>query len=312
MNLDKINFNSLEIFCNTICNINSLRIDMIKDRYDNNGYNFDDHLEFMCIIGLVSIDDEKVNVSKSLQKHFDTFKTAEFLKELILIHSLKSKSPYVKEIKEYINNFVNNNNDDFIYNPSSDDNIKFSNVRNFLIELEFVEHDIHNNYYVFNKSKYLHISDFLVKKISLKKFKSILAEKDKIGLQAELAIIKYEQNRLKDYPHLQNKIEHVSQDYVSAGYDILSYDIQDENRSKRRHIEVKAVSLHSYEFYISRNEIETARRFCDTYYLYLLPVLGDNKFDFDRMLIVQDPYDKLIQNENDWIKEIESYKFIKK
>ena len=81
-----------------------------------------------------------------------------------------------------------------------------------------------------------------------------------MGLSAELQVIKYEKKRLRSQPDLAKKIKHVAPEDVSAGYDILSWEIKhDKGTAIPRYIEVKAVSAVDSKFYWSQNEVEKAK-----------------------------------------------------
>lgn len=89
----------------------------------------------------------------------------------------------------------------------------------------------------------------------------------------EQIVLNYEKNRLKDYPDLAKKVEHVSQTKGDGlGYDILSFDAH----GNQIYIEVKTTTQgKETPFYISDNELKFASQHLDNYFLYRVYNFGD-------------------------------------
>ena len=83
--------------------------------------------------------------------------------------------------------------------------------------------------------------------------------KQKSGENAELAVIHYERDKLNNlgHPELAELVTQVSKENSAAGYDIKSYEINEDNSFKEIHIEVKTTKLTGkyIEFFISENEL---------------------------------------------------------
>lgn len=131
--------------------------------------------------------------------------------------------------------------------------------------------------------------------------KALQAER-KLGIQAEETILQFEIRRLAS---LGNKIEaklvrRISQLNTQAGYDIDSFNAKSDSLQYDRFIEVKAVSPFDYKFNWTKNEIEKAKLYGEKYYLYLLPVIGENKFDLPRLKIIKNPYIRVYKNKKEW------------
>ncbi|WP_315307631.1 DUF3883 domain-containing protein [Enterococcus devriesei] len=74
----------------------------------------------------------------------------------------------------------------------------------------------------------------------------------------EEIVVKYEKNRLANYPNLARNVKQVSLTDDSLGYDIRSYN---EDGTERQ-IEVKSTSSlksKKLEFYLSANELQRAK-----------------------------------------------------
>lgn len=94
-----------------------------------------------------------------------------------------------------------------------------------------------------------------------------------IGFLGEQIVLNTEKNRLKDYPDLAKKVEHVSQTQGDGlGYDILSFDTY----GNPIYIEVKTTAQgKEVPFYISDNELKFASQHLDNYFLYRIYNFSD-------------------------------------
>ena len=135
-----------------------------------------------------------------------------------------------------------------------------------------------------------------------------MLEKNQIhGEEAEIYALAYEQKRLSAHPKLSN-VEIISSYDVMAGYDIVSYNSL-TSIELDRFVEVKSYSS-SPSFHWSRNEMDVARLRRSKYFLYLVDRDKINEPSYEPM-IIQDPYDKVMNN-NDWTKRVDSYHVFKK
>ena len=137
--------------------------------------------------------------------------------------------------------------------------------------------------------------------VRLYNFENINKRKANTGKKAEELVMDYEKLRLANlgYGNLINMVEHVSKTKGDGlGYDILSFDIIDDNIVPI-YIEVKGTTMdENTPFDITRNELEVARIHGKNYKLYRISSLGDNiakcfilngeelqeKFDFEPMV----------------------------
>jgi len=208
---------------------------------------------------------------------------------------------------EYLEKFFASE-DKIVFEPETPENLRFSNLRNLLIELEFVSYNPDQKFYEISE-KYLPLFRDLVieHKISPAKLKRIIEEQERIGKYAEFEIVAYEKSRLSSRVDLLSEIQHISLDDTTAGYDIKSFTIEMDENVTERLIEVKAISTNAKKFHMSRNEVEKSKIYRENYYLYLLPVIGKNKFDLNNLIIIQDPSSKLF-NSAQW--QVSCEKFV--
>ena len=87
--------------------------------------------------------------------------------------------------------------------------------------------------------------------------------KQKSGALAEEAVLRYERDKLNNsgHPELAELVTQISNDNSAAGYDVKSYDINDDGSFVEIHIEVKSAKLTGkyVEFFISENELNKFR-----------------------------------------------------
>jgi len=131
--------------------------------------------------------------------------------------------------------------------------------------------------------------------------KTIQENKERIGLDAEHAVIKFEQDKLSNYPELLKRIEHVALSDVTAGYDIRS----STHKGVTIFIEVKAVSPDTLRFHWTSNEIVASRRLGTQYCLYLVPVVSGRP-DIKSMKIINNPYLSIFSSKK-WLCEPTEY-----
>lgn len=143
--------------------------------------------------------------------------------------------------------------------------IKYHMLRNILLEADLIK-SVNSNLYVidnFYDSLFVQLHKKKNRQMSLEELKRKLELQEIIGEKAELFVIDYEK---KKFPN--RKINYISPIDVSAGYDIKSYiDITSTTSDKL--IEVKCIDKEG-NFFISRNELLTAKLYPECYYLYLV------------------------------------------
>lgn len=116
--------------------------------------------------------------------------------------------------------------------------------------------------------------------------------KQKAGGMAEEAVIRYERDKLNNlgHPELAELVLQVSQTNSAAGYDIKSYDVNEDGSFVEIHIEVKSAKLGNkyIEFFISENEVRKFKEDAN-HRIYCLIKAGRNyklhevnKYDFFR------------------------------
>lgn len=307
---DKIKLSQLYILCNTLADAEVRNVSIIKRKYLEKGLSFDETLSLLEDLKLVRINSGELIPSNSL---LNTHNSLVDFKKLFLSVLFSANGLVSEELRNFLLNFQTKN-DKIVFYATEIQKIKFSDIRNLLLELEFISVNSDKATYIVNPNFVdLFLMQFSRQILSPESLKKKQAENESIGLSAEKAVIDFEIKRLSAISVLQNEIEHTSLHNVLAGYDIKSFEDYLDRNSKRidRFIEVKAVSIDDYKFYWSRTEIETAKVFGDMYYLYLLPVTSNKNFDFEKLIIIRNPFKNVFSNEHEWKKEEESINFTK-
>lgn len=146
--------------------------------------------------------------------------------------------------------------------------MKYSALRNILIEFNFFK--ISDDNLLLIQDVYINDVKMLIKKsknkITINQLKERLKKQDENGELAEQYVLNFEKRRLCS--NKKNLIKRISEIDVNAGYDLCSFN-NNESTEYDRFIEVKSFNEEVY-FYWSSNEIETAKKLGDKYYLYLV------------------------------------------
>jgi len=314
LQLDKISVNQILVFSEVVSGSSLLQKDFIEEQYLRGAPNFGQTVEFLRELNLVDIADNKIVLKPSYERFLknlrESQKPKETTKKYVINCIVKSKSSFAEYLNEFLSRFLLAN-EKYEFTPNILERLKYSGLRNFLIDLGLLYLDSSETKYVLvNDYSSLYSELQASCRISPSEFLIIRQAKEDIGKAAELKIIDYEKKQLSRYPHLSKKIEHTAKYDVKAGYDIKSYEVATgDNQYIPKYIEVKAVSIIDYAFFWSINEIEKSEVCRQSYYLYLLPVKGKNQFYLEHLKIIKDPYLNVFNNSCEWAKTIESLSF---
>ena len=264
----------------------SNHLDSIKLQYSRKYQFLQESLNFLIDINLITISNNSVQILSNSNEDF---------KKILLI-KISKKPDYGSSLKSYLENYVKNNNNIYQFIPDPLYNNLTRDLRNFLISTKIIDYE--NGFYKILDNSILD----LIKKIefSPEQLKKMLDKQNQIGLEAEKIVFKNEIKILKEFN--SNFIPvHVSLRDVSAGYDILSYE-KDKSNFKKIFIEVKAVSQSNYKFHLSIQETQTANKYKDSYYLYLVPVdySKPEKFDLKKILKINNIHKNVLDDKTSW------------
>lgn len=305
---EKIRLAHLYNLCNIIEETDIRDLLYIKRKYQERALSFDENLSLLEELSIIKKTVNELLPGSNFaitQGSIEAFKT----KFILILFSANAK------ISDYLGTFLLNfqiGSNNIFFKATTDQKIKYSEIRNLLLELGFISTASDNaTYYIQAKYADLFEEHFRRKNISPESLKNKQAENDALGLMAEELVIEYEIKRLVNVDLEFTEILHVSRENTNAGYDIKSFEnfLDHDSKPISRYIEVKAVSTDDFKFYWSRNEISIAKIFGERYFLYLLPVSSGNAFDLEKLLIIQNPYQNVYLNASDWEKTEESISF---
>ncbi len=296
----KISFSQIKALLEVITESKERDFDFIKKNYETRGVNFHETLLFLEQLQVVQSHERGLVISDaSINKN---------LEFTMLKTILEGKGNASDEFCEYLGYYWNSDKD-FEYAPASaEENIHRSDVRNFCMNMGLVHHEERNgrDIYILNREYTSFLSNYFKfnPPITKKQLMERLKKQERIGWDAEKRVLEYENAGLSG---TGLKAEIISENNVTAGYDIESWSIQPSSEPSRKFIEVKAVSSVTYEFHWTRNEIEKSRELGKQYFLYLLPVSKDEQFDVASMKQISNPYKKIFELKKGWTIQEDSY-----
>ena len=306
LNFEKISAHQVLVFSEVVSESSLLQREFVESKYLRSASNFAETFEFLQGLSLVESKDREIVLKPEYQEFLKDLREArdrgEIGKKFLIDHFVK----LINCFSEYLNGFLSQfhlANGQYELAPSVSERLKYSGLRNFLIDLEFLYLNASETEYIIAEDYSLAYAELRGRyQLSPDEFLKMQHEKEKIGKAAEREILEFEKERLSEFPQLVKRIEYTALEDVSAGYDIKSYDAKlNENGSAvPRFIEVKAVSARDYKFNWTRNEIEKSKLYRQNYYLYLLPVIGNKKFDLKSLKVIRDPYPNIYKGRNEW------------
>ena len=301
--LHRVSFREIKVLCAVLRDLSAARVELARARFKQDGLHFSEVVDFLAQLGILELAGGQIRQKEIFGGSDDEMKTA-------LVQRLFDRSTsYQLHVNEFIGQFQSVDGN-FEIVLDSEKRQRFGGIRNLLLDLEFLEQDADKPRYWVSPQ---YLTTFFEAKwkssMSPAELQEILRTREKLGREAELGVLKFESARLRNHPDLAKRIKHVADEDVGAGYDILSFtDSANSAKFSDRLIEVKAVSSADFKFYWSRNEMETARIHGSTYFLYLLPVTKSG-FDFQKLKIIQNPFELIFRNSGDWSRQHELISF---
>jgi len=236
-------------------NKNKQIIEFVSEVRNLNVKSLDIHIEVLLELKLIKKVNEHLYVTQLGKNVLN--KKIDFA--VILLDALIKS----KELYEFINFENMQILDSKIYFLNSDIKIKYVALRNLMYEIEVLESSNKSLNLIKINNRYLQYFQ-KNKSMTLSELEKILELEKKQGAIAEQFVLKYEQNRLKDF---SDNIKIISSENTSAGYDIVSYESQ--TNTEKIFIEVKSYA-NERRIYLTRNEMTVASCLENQYYLYLI------------------------------------------
>lgn len=271
---------------------------------------FDGCIPFLDFVGIIKIED---NGRISPEETFFQFLISERLMTDKLVEKLMLKLCKDETFHSiFRSEFISK---DIIYRVTQIDNsafaFKYSRLKQLFIDLGVIKpHPVkHLNKFIFNK--HFHrlfeksiFPEIRKRKVGVESLKAEIEQKRINGEEAEKYVLAYEKKRLNG----KKEISWVAEYSDADGYDFASYNTERSSQYDR-FIEVKSYDGKPY-FFWSRNEIDVARVKKSKYFLYLVDRSMMKEHDYEP-LIIQNPYDSVYTNSDEWEQRIEKIRFSK-
>ena len=310
---DKVSLRQVRVLSEILQKSTLMQTEFVKKRYLETAPNFDETIDFLREMKLIQLRRNQIILKAEyqtlLRQLSNSAKPEQLIAELLVSRFMNKRSNISKKMDKFLVNFQFKNGQ-YEFAPTTAKRLKYSGLRNFLIELGLVHLDSKEMKYLIDTNYMVNYSILReTRPISPEEFSQIQQGRIDIGNKAELIIVKYEKERLSKFPSLVAKIEHTAKVDATVGYDIISFDFDQEENPIPRFIEVKAVSPWDYRFYWTGNEIATSRLHQKNYCLYLLPVRAHGEFDLEGLKIISDPYINVYKKREEWIRKDELISF---
>ena len=302
-------------FFNLLVNMKSRDITYLNNVFNRSTEGFNETVTFLRDFDLLDIFDNHLRCFTRfnifLRSYFRNDQNENIAKEFIIDLILENTTKGAHAFHNYLNKF-HFKNGEFVYSPLRKENLRFSEIRNLLLELEVVQLSVTKDFYYLDNS-YLDRIDESQSFLSQLSFRKLQKLKEILGQKAESWVLKDESRRLSKYPELFRRIKLISDRSVCAGYDILSFEVplKDLSNPIFRYIEVKAVKNEFPQFFWSRNEIQKAKMFGMQYWLYLVYYDNIEAFNVIRVERISNPYKTIFKDISIWKRQIEKFSFSK-
>lgn len=268
----------------------------ISQRYAERGRFFDETLGLLVSLGWAVLDATSVTLTETGQDAADALEAPEELRRGLATAVLTKPTTYQPACREYLRHFSKHGGT-LAYAPEGEAALAETDARDFLVGLGVVERNAHEGRFELTPlglEVYLRARE-VERHPSPEDVEQRALASTTIGRLAELAALKYEQERLGG--ELAHHVRHIAASWPTAPYDIRSVTVA-EGSLMPRYIEVKAVSADDWHFYWSVREIEVAELMGAAYVLYLIPYDGEPRVR--GMRIIENPAIAVLKNPAVW------------
>jgi hypothetical protein len=268
---------------------------------------FDGCLEIAISTEILEVENDFLILSSGV---VDSLNSISQMRDIFVEYLFKALKDDNEFHKIFCSNYLSH---DIIYKSLQINNrafsLKYSNFKQLLIDFEVIKtHPTTelNSFIINNKYKKLFDKTVLPaikkRKLSIEDFREAMVQQQIYGEEAEKFVLNFEFTRLNE----QKEIDWVAEYIVNEGFDIASYN-HELDEFPNRFIEVKSYDGTIPYFFWSRNEYSVAKLKKDDYWLYLVNRSEMNKAEYIPIMI-QNPYEEIHSNDENWDKQIEIYK----
>ncbi|SHI57548.1 DUF3883 domain-containing protein [Algibacter luteus] len=290
-------------------NVSYLRSDIEKLFYNKiiDGRSvFDGCLELALKIDILQTSDNIVTINEGISNSLNSVnQMIDKFNEFLFLALKKDEEFHKIFCSEHLSH-------DIIYKSLQINNaafgLKHSNLKQLLIDFRTImNHPTPEiNYFIIN-TRYKKLFDKTVlpeikkRKIGIEEFRKSMELQQIYGEEAERFVMDYETKRLNN----KKEIDWVAEYIVNEGYDVASYDNENDD-IPNRFIEVKSYDGDTPYFFWSRNEYLTAKRKQQEYWIYLVNRKEMNNKNYEPIM-KQNPYESILKDDI-WEKLVDKYK----
>lgn len=227
----------------------------VRRKFEERFPDFESNVEFLRRLGLLDISGDEIH---SILKPPITTGP--------VVDALRANIRRFPEVEEFMDDF-HPEGDVLVCRPTLTEIVKSADVRNMLLSFGLLEVTA-GTCTIRDRALVSHVRG---KEMSLQSLIKRLRRQELLGEAAERFVLAYELGQVDDYPGvvLDSAVKHVSPHDVGARYDIESFCKKAAalGQYEKIYIEVKAVTTDDCRFFWSKNEIGSAQRWGDRYYL---------------------------------------------
>jgi len=291
------------------------RTNFVQRIYERRCRHFTENVDGAVLLGLISQDDGNLHLSNAMVSTFRKCSVSEDIRAQLSYCVIRAALTSSHRVREHLVKFSRHfelSNDRFSWRPRIADIPKYAGLRNVFLEAGVIDFDSSQECLTMTIEfrKQMDQIDH-TSRVSPEQLQAIARSNSEVGNRAELAVLSHELILLKEFPQLVSKVRHVALDDVSAGFDILSFELPVAGNStgREKRIEVKAVSPIDWRFHWSRKEMAVAAESGRTYFLYLVPILHGGLPSVSDIQIIQNPHQALLETDGPWKGICDSFEF---
>ena len=141
---DKISLKQILVFSEIVNESTLLHREFLKDRFMKYAQNFDETVDFLKGIELVLVKSNQIIPQpkyKAFLKHFSkSRRQEEIMQEFVVTNLVGQENGFSAEISEFLFQFKLVN-ESYVFIPNASQRLKYSGLRNFLIDIGFIHLD---------------------------------------------------------------------------------------------------------------------------------------------------------------------------
>lgn len=291
-----------QIFCllNILQSASMRQRAFVSARFEEQAAHFQETLRLLEDLGWVRAEGDSLQLNGEVVGRMVAAPVAQ--RGLVLAEALLDSLGFYEALfTGYLSQFAAHDGE-LVYRPVGERRLRESPVRDFLMELGAVTHRTEDDCYILAEPfAFLRLWARNVQgPADQAELDRRGRERQELGRAAELAVLEWEKHRVG--PANTERVRHIAAQSPAACYDIQSVTL-DGPTAGLRFIEVKAVAVDTYQFHWTAAELEAAQILGARYFLYLLPVRGQDGFDLDKMAVIQNPFAVVYQNPAVWSKQ---------